>query len=403
MVVKVCDMIMGAGKTSAAINQMRKDKENKYIYITPFLEEVKRIKDVCPERDFKDPLNLGNGKLESLHNLIRRGENIVSTHALFRTYNATTIQLIKDGGYKLILDEVTDVIEIIKITSKDLELLFNNKMIEVAEDGHINWIMPEYDGKFSFLKEIIVTGNVIFFNDCFMLWMFPIEIFEAFREVLILTYLFDAQKQKYYFDVNGVQVQKIGTKCCNGEYMFCEEGVNPNYVKSLKEKINVLDDKKLNAVGDRFNALSASWFKTKSDKRREEIKQLRNNIVNVFVNRFKSKSAQCLWTTYKDSHSKLSGKGYTKAFLPCNARATNKYRGRDCLVYCVNIFYNPVEKNYFASKGVEIREDEYALSEMIQWIWRSAIRDGNDINIYIPSSRMRKLLIDWMDSLVSLE
>ena len=149
--------------------------------------------------------------------------------------------------------------------------------------------------------------------------------------------------------------------------------------------------------------MSASWFKTKSDKRREEIKQLRNNIVNVFVNRFKSKSAQCLWTTYKDSHSKLSGKGYTKAFLPCNARATNKYRGRDCLVYCVNIFYNPVEKNYFASKGVEIREDEYALSEMIQWIWRSAIRDGNDINIYIPSSRMRKLLIDWMDSLVSLE
>ncbi|MCT9509257.1 hypothetical protein KTJ05_18660, partial [Acinetobacter baumannii] len=36
-------------------------------------------------------------------------------------------------------------------------------------------------------------------------------------------------------------------------------------------------------------------------------------------------------------------------------------------------------------------------SEMVQWIWRSAIREGNPINIYVPSSRMRSLLQRWLN------
>ena len=42
-------------------------------------------------------------------------------------------------------------------------------------------------------------------------------------------------------------------------------------------------------------------------------------------------------------------------------------------------------------------EDAYALSVMVQWIWRSAIRDGDEIYLYIPSSRMRTLLLDWIE------
>ena len=80
-------------------------------------------------------------------------------------------------------------------------------------------------------------------------------------------------------------------------------------------------------------------------------------------------------------------------------RATNAYRRRDCLAYCVNIYYTPLQKNYFQEQGVEVREDMYALSEMIQWVWRSAIRDGMDIWIYIPSRRMRELFQNWLDSI----
>jgi hypothetical protein len=47
--------------------------------------------------------------------------------------------------------------------------------------------------------------------------------------------------------------------------------------------------------------------------------------------------------------------------------------------------------------------DMYALSSLIQWVWRSAIRDGKPIILYVPSSRMRGLLIKWLNDEVNLE
>jgi hypothetical protein len=106
-----------------------------------------------------------------------------------------------------------------------------------------------------------------------------------------------------------------------------------------------------------------------------------------------------MWTTFKDFQKYLSGKGYTKGFVSVNARATNEFRHKKNLAYCANIFLNPIIKQFFQTKDIKIYEEQYALSELVQWIWRSAIRDGNEINIYIPSSRMRELLIDWLKEL----
>ena len=44
--VKVCDAIMGTGKTEAAITYMNEHRGKKFIYITPYLGESNRIKDV---------------------------------------------------------------------------------------------------------------------------------------------------------------------------------------------------------------------------------------------------------------------------------------------------------------------------------------------------------------------
>ena len=51
---------------------------------------------------------------------------------------------------------------------------------------------------------------------------------------------------------------------------------------------------------------------------------------------------------------------------------------------------------FFKDKGVTIEENDYALSMLIQWIFRSRIRDNQKINIYIPSKRMRNLLESWL-------
>lgn len=106
-----------------------------------------------------------------------------------------------------------------------------------------------------------------------------------------------------------------------------------------------------------------------------------------------------MWGCYISTKSKLQGKGYTKGFVQFNARAENKYSNKNTLAYVLNVYMNVPRKNYLNNNGAEIDDDKYALSTMVQWIWRSAIRNGEEINIYIPSRRMRGLLIDWMDEL----
>ena len=53
---------------------------------------------------------------------------------------------------------------------------------------------------------------------------------------------------------------------------------------------------------------------------------------------------------------------------------------------------NPMIQKFFAHNGVKVDENAYALSEFIQFIYRSALREGEDIYCYVPSKRIRELL-----------
>lgn len=105
-----------------------------------------------------------------------------------------------------------------------------------------------------------------------------------------------------------------------------------------------------------------------------------------------------MWTTFKQYRDIVKGKGYTKGFLPINARATNNYADRSVVAYIANRYMDPFVKKFFTGHGITVDEDAFALSEMIQFIWRSAIRNGEPITVYIPSRRMRELLINWLSS-----
>jgi hypothetical protein len=48
-------------------------------------------------------------------------------------------------------------------------------------------------------------------------------------------------------------------------------------------------------------------------------------------------------------------------------------------------------------------EEQFALIEMIQYLYRSAIRERKPINVYIPSLRMRELLKSWLNRVQNLK
>lgn len=85
--VKIVDMMMGLGKTSSAINFINESsEEDKFLFITPYLTEVERIKASCANKNFKEPQRYGT-KLNGIKYLISRGENVISTHALFQNFD----------------------------------------------------------------------------------------------------------------------------------------------------------------------------------------------------------------------------------------------------------------------------------------------------------------------------
>ena len=87
---------------------------------------------------------------------------------------------------------------------------------------------------------------------------------------------------------------------------------------------------------------------------------------------------------------------HSKGFVPCNARGTNEFKDKKALAYLVNFFMSPEIRQFVNHYDLIFDEDMCSLSALLQWMWRSQIRNGKPIDIYIPSERMRELLNNWI-------
>lgn len=393
----VCDSMMGTGKSSAAITYMNESVNEKFIYITPYIKEADRIASACRERKFGRPTPKSDGgRLEDLHRMVSLGENIASTHALFARYTPETMDLIRDNGYTLVMDEVFCVMENIKMGLDDVRLLFDAKYVMLDGD-RVVWLKPDYKGaNFRKLKDLAEQGVLFFYGNKFLFWNFPVEIFTAFKKIYVLTYLFSAQMQRYYFDINGVEYEYIYTAFDGEKYRFSDTpGVRIDGEK-IRSLVHVLDDEKMNEIGWDKTALSFTWYENAG---RVQMEKVRRNTQNFFKNKCPSRVEDRMWTAYKDYRKYLLSSGGKGSFLSFNIRATNDYKDRFAVAYLVNVHLVPHFKTYFYAHGAKIDENKYALSEMIQWVWRSAIRNDKDIWVYIPSRRMRRMFLKWLDDL----
>ena len=397
---------MGSGKSQYAIQPMNEDSTNDYIYITPYLDEIKRIRENCRGRSFVEPKENEEQRIftksKSLKIWLKNNSNIATTHSLFKIIDDETRQLLSASNYVLVLDEVMDVVQQIPLSKSDQWLIFEeSKLLEVEESGRV--ILGEgadkYEesggsGKFTELIYMAKLGRLFKFQNIVLLWEFPVEIFSYFKEVVILTYLFDGQVQKYFFDYYDVPYTKHMVVKDGDRYKMVEydKTIDKERIAFLKNKITIHSDDKLNSIGKESNALSYTWYKDSATAVKEKMGL---NICNYFRHIQKVKSQDCLWTSFKEFN--LNVPSYKRAFIPHNLRATNEYSNTHTLAYCVNRYVSPFLINYFKGKDVVVNQDLYGLSEMLQWIWRSRIRNDEDINIYIPSSRMRGLLIKYLN------
>lgn len=406
MKVSVCDALCGSGKTSACINMMNERVDSKFIFVTQYLSEVERIKEHCASRGFVSPdsdVKSGQTKLADIHRLMREGRNIATTHSLFVSYTEETKRLIRDQKYVLVLDEVVDVLCPADLSGSDLKLLIKSNALTDDGDG-FTWTDEEYDAddeRCRFREEMLraKSKNFLKYDDNFFFWAIPPELFTCFSEAYVLTYMFHAQTLRCFFDMYGIEYSVIGAKKIDDTYSFCDI-MEMDRSRDLRSKVHILENPKLNAVGDNRTALSFSWYRSEKMRGDEaETIRIRKNITNIFKNIWRAPSDKTMWTTFKDHKEAVENKGYKNSFVTYNKRASNEYCDRKYLAYCVNNFPRPWEAKYFRERDIEVDGDTYALSILIQWMFRSAIRKGEEIWIYVPSARMRTLLTIWLEKL----
>lgn len=420
--ITVIDSVMGTGKTSYAIQMMDNipKEETSFLFVTPYLEEATRIKNTVKHREFKTPLGANEqrgkriSKIEQLKTFLAEGSDVAITHELFKSFDEEVFDILRQGGYTLILDEVMNVVSNIPLEPGDIKFLLRHDIISIDEHTkQVSWLDRDYcfDNKDDFydeddtkkkarfidIKRYADSGNLYAYRDQFMIWQLPVRLFEHFDETFILTYLFEGQLQSYYYKLHGLKYKlksvvrdSIGLKLVDYSHELD--------VLRRKEFIPLMHiyEGKLNAIGDKRTALGTNNVKRMKKEDKERVKK---NLYTYLRNTVKAKQDEVIWTTKKVNRELFAPRGFKdeSCFVSHNVRATNDYKDRRVCAYVYNRFMQPHENAFFQEQGLKVDEDLLALSDLLQWIWRSRIREGQPIEIYIPSKRMRTLLYKWLD------
>ena len=282
--IVVYDGMCGSGKSTKMMKLMQENiNESKFLYITPLLTECHRVagtktdkignlvRDVKSEMSrlkFQHPNNkFGNSeddfhqpytKLNSLRELLKNKENIVSTHSLFLSMNLDTLSNTQD--YTLIIDETLDVYEKnTMISAKEVAKLLKRKILKVREDG----ISLEFDRevfgsaedddedgvkdtRYERFAVLCDNKQLLLVNNRVVIWEFSADILKKFKKVIICSYLFEGREMSCYLKRHKIPytIKKLNRSPCD-----------------IKHLINIVEDAKLNAVGEKYSALSISKTK----------------------------------------------------------------------------------------------------------------------------------------------
>ena len=463
--INVIDGIMGSGKSTAIINYVKHITQDnptqKILIVLLYHKEITRYASALAKYgDFISITESITYKKGTLEKALKNKKNIICTQALFLEHNQIFQSNCDD--YILIIDEVInsaiqqvqlptyDIVEkkddenkskttTYTFTSNDIDIMLEQKMLLLSDDNLIYW-NDEYNGEniYILLKDFFSSSSIylqhsINYTSSDTRYSFiktiPIELFKAFQDIYILTYLWKAQIMKYYFDMNNFSyrylepIEVFTAEELSFEFQITNKDSNFDIDKLFKANAKKLitmpstEKTQLYSYKNSINAvinLSYSFYNTQIQQEQNHIvlAQLKNNIKNVIENIFKLpvKDRRIMWTIYKEYTDLIVKKQFNKPkcrhlnmdnFVSISSKGTNDFADRNILIYLVDRYINPVLKNFINSKckkfNIEFDENLFSLSELIQWIWRSQIRNNKPIFLYIASLRMYNLFNDWLN------
>lgn len=438
--ITVVDAVMGTGKSTWAIKHINSNPDTRFIVVLPTLAEVERYRsqltrevfvpnDMDTEYDLDDDGDRIDWTLQDKFRCAARDcKTILTTHRMLEVLDDISVMILHGRNYQLILDEVTNTISPIPMSKTDYQVLADAGFVTEEEERpgvmkvlNTDKIYCDYRVEknvqkllFGNFMLMVRLGNVRRVKEQFFIWVASADKLEVPNKVFILTYMFQGSPMDAWMYHHGLTYDLVSVE--KGELV----DYKPTGGKAFKDLIRVCDNPKWNDIGKHKTALSSSWM----DKNLEGKVKLKES-TRCF---FRSLDATCDdvgWATFRKSSKELAPKGYSVrksglkfnpkeiaklrldirsqqyCCIPLNCKGTNSYIHVRAMAILANYFSFPAQRHFYETMKAPLDEDQYALSEMVQVIWRSRIRDSREgadrtIDVYIPSRRMRELFIKWL-------
>lgn len=426
--VEVLDAIMSSGKTNGIMKWIDENPHERYIYVTPLLEEAEnrltnekygcvKTKFYSPEREFTTYLDAdgntctSNSKKTGFIRLLGEDKNISCTHALFMDCTQVILDMIKAKGYVIILDEELDVITALTGYSKgDKDFLLNiAKSISIAADGKVSWVGGVTKDTFKYigLKKLCDEGVLYSAkrDGDMMVVQLPIGLITSAKRFIILTYLFDGSVLDGFLKINGVGVRKFT------DFTVDEAGIKSR-IKDLITIVGTDQTRKLRGF-----SMGYTWY----SKPTSDLKKIEKAIRAVcLANSAKAVDVMYTFPKIYAYPERVNGRvikpnGYAaesflrgvkddfgepvlnKCWIDSACRATNALAHKKLLIHVYNRYPNTSVEAYLCDMGHPVNEDRFALAEMLQWLFRGCIRDKEPMMVCILSERMLLLFKEWLD------
>jgi hypothetical protein len=364
-----------------------------YLIVVPFLTEVDRWKEeACIPLEVA-PDGIAN-KSDWLRDTVKDGASIVCTHTLFDLVDLSRTDL---SEYDLIIDEVFDCVEAVHgISESAFDRVYvgdgyatvdkitgrvtpTQKWIELAEKvaPTIRLDLFRRAKQGSLYK---VDGQGFFVS------LVPVELFTSPRSCTVLTYLAEGSIMAGYLKRLGIRfvIDKEEDSC---------------FKSRLIQRLEVKDIPALRDVQMTFTAQDR--MKDKGAKKvSQSLKNLRSReLAGVQQDHI---ILSCNREKWLDSNDRPKGPFALDSrlakvhWLSRTTRGTNRYRHCSHAIYLNDLRLNPSVKEWLGWTKDE--EDAWALSELVQWMMRTRLREGEIVSLYLASPRMKALLDGWLSS-----
>ena len=399
--VTIRDYPCGSGKTTSMIEGFRSDR--KYLVIVPLLTEVDRVVEWSKSTPFQQPHANDNNaptKTESLESMVLQGQNIAATHSLFERLVPLARQgLLRD--YDIIIDEVPEVVRSVSSKSKvSIEEFYLNTgyMTVDTKTGLVRptnkWWSMRDDVDDTLSTTILTyanTGCLYLLEGHLFIWAMPKELLTAGRTTTILTYKSEGSVLSSYLKKLDVPVEVANDNQL--EEAFRKKAAELIIIKDIP----ALSRLSLSHSGQLAGMPNSNYCRTVVNA----LKNLRGRqLKDVPAEKILITCAKDGW--YKSGDKTAAGPfaSGSKLFQGANwvakvTRGTNDYAHCSHLIYLYDQHMNPYVARWLEDNSRAF-DDAYALTELIQWVWRSSVRNGQSITLYLPSPRMRQLMEEWL-------